>query len=160
MSNFENPGNVDGPDVFVTKSGKVLTDADIQALADEAERGYDPDTIGPNQVRRGDEFADDEPVVRYFGPERLRKDYETQVPAPLGATCLLCEDLIDEGDVGSINTAGQVTHYECLMRMVVGTVGHQRGLCSCFGGTEEDPPGLTRREAAIAALQEWEGRRR
>jgi hypothetical protein len=26
---------------FITKSGKVLTDADIEALADEAERGYD-----------------------------------------------------------------------------------------------------------------------
>jgi hypothetical protein len=26
---------------LVTKSGKVLTDADIEALADEAERGYD-----------------------------------------------------------------------------------------------------------------------
>ena len=25
---------------YVTKSGKVLTDADLQALADEAERGY------------------------------------------------------------------------------------------------------------------------
>lgn len=27
---------------FATKSGRVLTDADFQALADEAERGYDP----------------------------------------------------------------------------------------------------------------------
>jgi hypothetical protein len=26
---------------YVTKSGRVLTDADIQELADEAERGYD-----------------------------------------------------------------------------------------------------------------------
>lgn len=26
---------------FITKTGKVLTDADIEALADEAERGYD-----------------------------------------------------------------------------------------------------------------------
>src|SRR4051812_37208194 len=28
-------------DRFVTKTGKVLTDEDIEALADEAERGYD-----------------------------------------------------------------------------------------------------------------------
>jgi hypothetical protein len=27
--------------VYRTKSGRILTDADIQALADEAERGYD-----------------------------------------------------------------------------------------------------------------------
>lgn len=26
---------------YVTKTGRVLTDADIEALADEAERGYD-----------------------------------------------------------------------------------------------------------------------
>jgi len=32
---------------FITKTGKVLTDADIQALADEAERGYD---IDPTRV--------------------------------------------------------------------------------------------------------------
>lgn len=28
-----------------TKTGRVLTDAEIQALADEAERGYDVDTL-------------------------------------------------------------------------------------------------------------------
>jgi len=30
---------------MVTKTGKVLTDEDIQALADEAERGYDVERI-------------------------------------------------------------------------------------------------------------------
>ena len=29
------------PTTFVTKTGKVLTDAEIEALADEAEAGYD-----------------------------------------------------------------------------------------------------------------------
>lgn len=29
------------PPVYRTKTGKVLTDADLEALADEAERGYD-----------------------------------------------------------------------------------------------------------------------
>lgn len=28
-------------EAIVTKTGKVLTDADVHALADEAERGYD-----------------------------------------------------------------------------------------------------------------------
>lgn len=31
----------DEPGTFRTKTGCVLTDADIHALADEAERGYD-----------------------------------------------------------------------------------------------------------------------
>jgi plasmid maintenance system antidote protein VapI len=35
-----------GDTPIVTKAGRVLTDADISALADEAERGYDPDGGG------------------------------------------------------------------------------------------------------------------
>lgn len=42
-------------------------------------------------------------------------------------------------------------HDECGLRSIIGSVGHQERRCSCFGGTEEDPPGLTRREAAVAA---------
>ena len=38
---------------YVTKSGKVLTDADIQALADEAERGYPIEQIDPTQTVPG-----------------------------------------------------------------------------------------------------------
>jgi hypothetical protein len=34
-----------------TKSGKVLTDGDIEAMADEAERGYDVETL--KSRRRG-----------------------------------------------------------------------------------------------------------
>lgn len=30
-----------GGEAYVTMTGKVLTDADIEALADEAQRGYD-----------------------------------------------------------------------------------------------------------------------
>ena len=33
-----------------TKTGKVLTDADIEALADEAERGYDISQIKPYRL--------------------------------------------------------------------------------------------------------------
>jgi hypothetical protein len=36
---------------YRTKSGKVLTDADIEALADEAERGYDIEVL--KSRRRG-----------------------------------------------------------------------------------------------------------
>lgn len=34
-------------DEYVTKTGKKLADADIEALADEAERGYEVDQIKP-----------------------------------------------------------------------------------------------------------------
>lgn len=43
-------------------------------------------------------------------------------------------------------------HRECAARATLGSLGHQRGRCACHGGTEEDPPGMTRREAARAAL--------
>jgi len=36
---------------MVTKSGRVLTDADVQALADEAERGYDVDKLRRRRLR-------------------------------------------------------------------------------------------------------------
>jgi type I restriction enzyme R subunit len=45
----------DEPRTYRTKSGRVLTDADLQALADEAERGYDVDHLGkkPGRPRMG-----------------------------------------------------------------------------------------------------------
>jgi hypothetical protein len=52
-----------------------------------------------------------------------------------------------------ITETGQVTHYECVVRSAAGSVGHQKKLCSCYGGKEEDPPGMTRREAAKAAAE-------
>lgn len=42
-------------------------------------------------------------------------------------------------------------HSECSIRSIAGSVGHQTKRCSCYGGTLEDPPGATKREAAIAA---------
>jgi hypothetical protein len=40
---------------YHTKTGKVLTDEDIQALADEAERGYDVSHLKDKRDRRDDE---------------------------------------------------------------------------------------------------------
>lgn len=44
-------------------------------------------------------------------------------------------------------------HYECAVRTAVGSIGHQLHKCSCYGGTEEDPPDMTKRQAAKAALE-------
>ena len=38
-------------------------------------------------------------------------------------------------------------HLECISRMILGSVGHQLRRCPCHGGTEEDPPGVSKREA-------------
>lgn len=98
----------------------------------------------------------DDFTIDYFGPPHLRKDYERQVAPPVGTPCLLCEEAIAEGDTGTIDPGGRVIHYECHMRGVIGSVGHQMQRCHCFGGSEEVPPGMTRRQAAIAAAALWQ----
>jgi hypothetical protein len=54
-----------------------------------------------------------------------------------------------------VNDGAAGLHQECAIRMSAGSVGHQRGRCHCYGGAEEDPPGLTVREAALAAAREY-----
>jgi hypothetical protein len=49
-------------------------------------------------------------------------------------------------------------HRECHLRQVTGSVGHQLRQCSCYGGDREDPPELSVRDAARAAVALWEGR--
>ncbi len=65
--------------------------------------------------------------------------------------CVFCEEeVLPEEQAPSM---AQPAHANCLLRQVIGSVGHQLGTCSCFGGTEEDPPGLTKRQAAKAAAE-------
>lgn len=80
--------------------------------------------------------------------------------------CFRCGEPVLPGEespqgVDVVDTNGAVIHHtwheECALRSVLGSVGHLRGTCSCRGGTEEDPPGLTKREAARAAMLEWKG---
>lgn len=94
--------------------------------------------------------------MNYFGPEKSRKAWQTQIATPVGAICELCHEAVKEGDIGHSSKHGGVTHYECLIRSAVGSVGHQKRLCSCYGGTEDDPPGMTPRQAAIAAARLWD----
>jgi hypothetical protein len=72
--------------------------------------------------------------------------------APLYPECLYCgEDVLPWDDQRQTNGGALIFHAECLLRQIVGSVGHQLGRCTCFGGNEDDPPGMTRREAAKAA---------
>lgn len=80
-----------------------------------------------------------------------------EVSTPLGQPCLHCHEPIVAGDRGFLRLTMTLrgaqlepTHRECDLRGVVGSVGHLQGRCSCFGGNEEDPPGMTAREAAQA----------
>jgi hypothetical protein len=68
--------------------------------------------------------------------------------------CLYCDEPVINGEsVQRINNGGDNLHLECFIRMIVGSIGHQLCQCSCYGGSEEDPPGASRREGArIAAI--------
>ena len=76
--------------------------------------------------------------------------------------CFKCDEPVLPGEaaIEPVNVMGRLRewHRECAIRAVVGSVGHLRQRCSCYGGTEEDPPGMTPREAARAALKEWSRR--
>ena len=81
--------------------------------------------------------------------------------------CQHCGEGIDPGDdrpVPVVNAEGIFTahrHWQCALRAITGGLNHLRGLCSCCGGTEPpDPPEMTLREAAIAAVDHWSQKRR
>lgn len=82
-----------------------------------------------------------------------------RVSTPVGSLCLYCQEPIAEGDQGvvmpfySVNGASEVAqHRACVVRTVIGSVGHLKKKCTCYGGTEEDPPDMTRRQGAEAAM--------
>jgi len=74
-------------------------------------------------------------------------------------TCFLCDEAIGPDDqTEDVNLAGTglvPVHFECSARGAIGSVGHQKKRCSCYGGTEDDPPGMTKRQAARAALDHF-----
>jgi hypothetical protein len=63
--------------------------------------------------------------------------------------CFYCDEGVEPN--GGTRVGGHHAHVECALRSVVGSLGHLQKKCSCYGGTEEDPPEMTRREAAKAA---------
>ena len=104
---------------------------------------------------------------KWFGPLPWGRCcfYNDRCATPIGQSCLFCEESISSEDCGLTMPFASAEeeidikpiHTECLLRQTIGSVGHQRKTCSCFGGTEEDPPGLTKRQAALAAVREYEG---
>mgnify|MGYP001613571788 CR=1 FL=1 len=78
---------------------------------------------------------------------------------PSNATCYRCGEQIGSDDSGALSVVASVDvverlaeHRECFLRAVVGSVGHLQQKCSCFGGIQEDPPDMTKRQAAQAAV--------
>lgn len=79
----------------------------------------------------------------------------------MSEVCPHCEEPILPGeDVAPINWDGQdrLLHSEYMVRHA-GSARHWRGECSCYGGEDVDEEaGMTRREAARAALAAFQKR--
>lgn len=74
-------------------------------------------------------------------------------------TCPHCDEPVvaEYASIPHLAADGSVSdrhwHPECYMRAIVGGLNHLLGKCTCCGGIDPpDPPGMTRREAAIAAV--------
>lgn len=66
--------------------------------------------------------------------------------------CFYCQEPVLDGEESG-NIANAASHRECAFRSIAGSVAHIEGRCSCFGTRDEgDPPGMSPREAARAAL--------
>lgn len=82
-----------------------------------------------------------------------------------GKSCLRCDEPIlntDRYEATILITASgseeRWLHQECAMRSVIGGAVHVEMRCSCFvegGPDDSDPPGLTKRQAALAAAEAW-----
>jgi uncharacterized protein (DUF4415 family) len=77
---------------YTTKTGKVLTDADIEAMADDAERGYDVEELKTR--RRGRPMLGTAPAE--VVPVRLDPDLKQAVEARAEAEHTTTSEIIRE----------------------------------------------------------------
>jgi hypothetical protein len=70
--------------------------------------------------------------------------------------CSWCWEDIGPDETAITINASTCAHTECAVRMISGSAAHQLHRCTCYGGTEEDPPGITAREAAKLAVETFD----
>lgn len=106
--------------------------------------------------------------VKVFGFDH--PDME-RIALPVGMTCHYCEEMIIPTDEGfsligvcplpecSLGSQAHrvYEHRACFLRGILGSVAHIEKRCSCYvpGSHEGDDPGMTRRQAAEAAVSAW-----
>jgi len=74
--------------------------------------------------------------------------------------CVHCGEVVkleENGDVVLTPEGPRPAHPECNFRAIMGSVAHIEKRCGCFvsGAEETDPPDMTPREAAKAAVRAW-----
>lgn len=78
-------------------------------------------------------------MIRWFGllPFAALCEDCPQVDIPVGAICGWCHERININDNGVYfaNVDSAPHHHECFVRMIIGSVAHQQGTCSCHDGS-------------------------
>jgi hypothetical protein len=66
--------------------------------------------------------------------------------------CKWCGEMVGEKEEALENNAGM--HAACFIRALCGSVAHVMKRCSCYvpGSSDLDPPGLSKRKAAVASM--------
>jgi hypothetical protein len=104
----------------------------------------------------------DDGLVKVFGFKH--PDLE-RIDLPVNTNCFHCEEPIRQGEpgfsmmhVGNLSASRVYEHRACFLRGIFGSVAHIEHRCSCFvpGSECGDPGGLTRRQAAEAAVRAYE----
>jgi len=74
--------------------------------------------------------------------------------------CVWCDEPVWRGEQHP--GVRQPIHKECAIRTAVGSAAHVQGRCGCYvpGSVEGDPPGMTRRQAARAAVEAYDREQR
>jgi hypothetical protein len=107
----------------------------------------------------------DDGCVKVFGGKHPHLE---TVPVPVGEPCSYCDEMIEAAESGFsqllIDERGSrriYLHRACFLRCIYGSVAHIHKQCSCYvpGATEGDPPEMTKRQAAVAAVAAWENER-
>lgn len=75
--------------------------------------------------------------------------------------CIHCGEVVLTSEDTYVYANGPVAHRACALRQVIGSVAHLEQRCSCYvvGASEGDPEGMSRREAAQAAMRLWYAQR-
>ena len=110
-------------------------------------------------------------AMMWFGPADAEPPHDPRIlraDTPVGECCRWCREAIAEADRGLLvrlqGEAGVIWspwHHECFLRNAVGGLNHVEERCTCplcQGDQPADPPEMTRREAARAAVAAWEAK--
>jgi len=84
-----------------------------------------------------------------------------RVPTPVAVPCIYCEEPIQIEDDGILSSCLDALHRTCWIRMLVGSIAHQRHVCPCYlpegEAQQHEPVGMSRRQAARLAADYYEG---